>query len=368
MTAFFDGLTIQSDVKAQIVTKYFWPWAKVVMATARAKGNKLQYLDLFAGPGRYQSGKSSTPLMILGKAAHDPQIREMLVSHFNDLDENHSRSLEEAISQIPGIDRLRYKPKVYHGAVNEELAQRFESVRMVPTLCFIDPWGYKGLSLGLVHAVVKDWGCDCIFFLNYNRINMGLGNPKVTNHMNALFGADRVERLRQDLKGFDPEGRETLILLELTEALKSLGGEYVMPFRFLNDAGTRTTHHLVFVCKHFKGFEIMRDVMASQSTSHPQGVPSFEYDPAALLIDKRLLVDKRRPLDKLQESLLRDLLGQRLAMGDIYKTHSPNRCYLKGNYKQALTNLEAAGRIETDPPANERRKGTFADRVVVTFP
>src|SRR5207248_10024637 len=41
------------------------------------------------------------------------------------------------------------------------------------TFLFVDPFGYKGLSLQLVNSVIKDWGCDCVFFFNYNRISMG---------------------------------------------------------------------------------------------------------------------------------------------------------------------------------------------------
>ena len=80
--------------------------------------------------------------------------------------------------------------------MGEEIVKMFEEMSLVPTLFFVDPWGYKGLSLRLVNSVLKDWGCDCIFFFNYNRINMGLSNPFVKEHMNALFGEERAEEFR----------------------------------------------------------------------------------------------------------------------------------------------------------------------------
>ena len=45
--------------------------------------------------------------------------------------------------------------------------------------------------------MLKDWGCDCVFFFNYNRISMGLGNEVVEEHMDALFGKERAEKLRE---------------------------------------------------------------------------------------------------------------------------------------------------------------------------
>jgi len=53
---FFDESREQSQIKARIVTKYFWAWAKVISPSTRARGNRIAYIDLFAGPGRYEDG------------------------------------------------------------------------------------------------------------------------------------------------------------------------------------------------------------------------------------------------------------------------------------------------------------------------
>jgi three-Cys-motif partner protein len=62
--SFFDEQKEQSLVKARIVEKYFWAWAKVIIPTAKKAGNKIAYIDLFAGPGRYKDGSSSTPIKV----------------------------------------------------------------------------------------------------------------------------------------------------------------------------------------------------------------------------------------------------------------------------------------------------------------
>ena len=59
--------------------------------------------------------------------------------------------------------------------------------------------------------------------------------------------------------------RELFIVDEMKKALEEMGGKHVLPFRFRNPAGTRTTHHLFFVSKAFRGYEIMRDVMYKHS-------------------------------------------------------------------------------------------------------
>ncbi|NBH01622.1 three-Cys-motif partner protein TcmP, partial [Escherichia coli] len=131
------------------------------------------YIDLFAGPGRYKNGSKSTPIKVLETAISNPDMQNMLVTVFNDADAECINSLQESINSIPGIENLKYKPQVINHEVGENIVKTFNERKLVPTFFFVDPWGYKGLSLQLINSVVKNWGCDCIFFFNYNRINMG---------------------------------------------------------------------------------------------------------------------------------------------------------------------------------------------------
>lgn len=368
--SFFDESREQSIIKARIVAKYFWAWAKVIIASVRNADKRIAYVDLFAGPGRYKDETVSTPLRVLETAISDPQLSQMLVTLFNDKDFNNARALQTAINQLPGIGTLKYKPQVLNQEVGTEIVKMFDKMHMIPTFFFVDPWGYKGLSLGLINSVLKNWGCDCVFFFNYNRVNMGLTNEVVSEHMNVLFGEERASRIRGLLTGLSSTERESLIVEELSNALRDMGGKYVLPFSFRNESGTRTTHHLIFVSKDFKGYEIMKDVMAKESSEATQGVPSLQYSPASERF--RTLFDLTTPLEDLEEELLKRYAGRTLTMRDIYLDHSVGRPFLGRNYKRALNNLEAAGKIIADPPSKDRqmRQGerTFADNVKVTFP
>lgn len=367
---FFDETREQSIVKTTIVTKYFWAWARVVIPSAKKAGNKIAYIDLFAGPGRFKDGTKSTPLLLLEKAIEDRDMCQMLVTLFNDRNEDFSWSLRQAVDALPNVGNLRYPPEVRHFEVGDEIARMFNKIRLVPTLFFVDPWGYKGLSLDLVGSVLKDWGCDCIFFFNYNRINMGLTNPSVVEHMNALFGNARADELREELELLSSDERELLIIEHLSEALRDKGGKYVLPFRFVNEARSRTSHHLIFVSKNIRGYEIMKDIMAGESSRIEQGVPALEYNPA----DRRFptLFDLSRPLDELEGMLASEFAGETFTMQHVYRKHNIGTQFIKRNYKDALRNLESRGDLVAEPPAADRphRQGevTFADSVVVTFP
>lgn len=368
--SFFDESQEQSQVKAEIVAKYFWAWAKVIIPSQKRRGNKIAYIDLFAGPGRYKDGTRSTPLLILERAIRDPDMREMLLTLFNDKDSNNTQTLSQTIESIPDISLLKHRPQVYNEEVGEEIVKMFEQMRLVPTLFFVDPWGYRGLSLRLINSVLKNWGCDCIIFFNYNRINMGLHNEAVEEHMNALFGKERGDKLRQQLEPMRPFERELTIIEALAEAIKEMGGQYILPFRFKNNRGNRTSHHLVFVSKDVKGYEIMKEIMAKESSGTEQGVPSFEYNPATR--SQSLLFELSRPLDDLEGMLLDYFSDRKMTMLEIYNQHHVGKRYIKSNYKNVLSKLEAKGKITTSPPADMRRRRndepTFSDNVIVTFP
>jgi three-Cys-motif partner protein len=364
---FFDEIREQSAIKAQIVSKYFWAWARVILPTVLQRRNgKIAYIDLFAGPGRYKDGTKSTPLLILEKAIADSVISQWLVTIFNDVDSDNSKSLETAISELPGIEKLRHKPIIRNDEVGERIVQVFESMRLVPTLFFVDPWGYQGLSLRLVNSVIKNWGCDCIFFFNYNRINMGINNEFVRNHMDSLFGQARAIGLRSRLSMLNPDEREAAIVEEISQALKEMGGDYVLPFCFKNEAGNRTSHHLIFVSKHFKGYEIMKGIMANQSSTTDQGVPSFIYSPATER--QPLMFELTQPLDDLSEMLLKDFAGQTLTMQEIYVRHNIGRPFIERNYKDALFTLEHSKKISASLSDRNRKRGEFPGHIKVTFP
>ncbi len=363
--SFFDEAREQSQVKSRIVEKYFKAWADVIIGTEN-KVNKIGFVDFFAGPGKYADGYKSTPLLVLEKAIEHKKIRDRLVSVFNDAKSDYAKNLEESIRSTQDINTLKYYPIVRNLKLGEEVdgsAQIFDHVKRIPTLFFVDPWGYKGLTLNLIITALQNWGCDCIFFFNYNRINMGINNPFVEEYMDALFGTESAKKLRTKIWIMSPSERESAIVEEIGKSLKSIGGEYVQSFRFKAADGERSSHYLFFVSKDQTGHKIMKEVMAGESTYSQHGVPSFEYNPADN--NQLPLFD---PLHELSEMLLIEYADMTMTMKQIFDDHNVGKPFLLKNYKDVLIRLETEGKIQTDPPANKRRKNTFSDTVKVTFP
>jgi hypothetical protein len=155
----------------------------------------------------------------------------------------------------------------------------------------------------------------------------------------------------------------------MCQALNENRDRYVLPFCF-RDANGTISHHLIFVSKHILGYEIMKEIMARQSSTMAQGVPTFEYNPACET--QHILMEYTRPIDDLAAILQQEFNGKTMKMVDLYRSHHVGKPFIKANYKDALIKLEVENKIIANPPKEKRKKragkATFADDVVVTFP
>lgn len=361
MGAWFKKTKIESTVKRQIVTEYFGAWASIM----KLRANSVAYIDLFAGPGIYADKTKSTPLIILEKAIQDEELQKKLITVFNEINPEYYRVLKAEIENLNDVKRLKHKPIVYNYKVGDEIIAELSKIKLPPTLLFVDPWGYKGLSLKLIGSFLKNWGCDIIFFFNYNRIQAGIKNPSVEDHMISLFGQERIGELKEKIDLSKNKDKKNIIIEEMSEALKESGGKFVLPFCFKDARGSRISHYLIFVSKNVLGYKVMKEIMAKHSSQKTQGVASFEYCRAD--ISCPLLFELSRPLEELSFMLLNEFANQTLSEKEIYEKHNIGRPFIEKNYKEALLQLEKDGKIITNPPANKRRKGTFGENVSVRF-
>lgn len=367
---FYQAAREQSKVKAAIVSKYFRAWANVIIShlkkARRLSEKKIGYVDLFCGPGYYDDGTQSTPILVLELAIENADLRESLATIFNDSNPEFCALLQEAITKLGGLEHFHHRPQVTNQEVDAAFGSALQRLSLVPTLFFVDPWGYKGISLRLISGAIKDWGSECIMFFNLNRIRMHLGADRFAGRMAEIFGSERATALRAKVEGMSSADRELAIVEEMSDALEDAGAKFVLPFRFKDERGTRTSHYLIHATKHQLGYEIMKGIMAKQSSSSEQGVPSFEYSKADVRFPR--LFELGRPLEDLKGMLLKRFSGETLTREEVYKKHNVGTPFIDKNYRDVLIQMEAEGMITADRPAEKHGKGSFGPNVRVTFP
>jgi hypothetical protein len=199
---------------------------------------------------------------------------------------------------------------------------------------------------------------------------MGVTNDAIKPHMISLFGDEQLEALRGKCDNKSVKEREAIVLQAMCDALKAGGSRFVLPFRFTNDAGTRTSHHLIFLSKNFRGYEIMKEIMHKESSEKIAGVASFGYNPQDVKYKQGSLLDLlASPIAALQDMVLKEYKGCTIDFMQLYEDHSVDKPYIRKNYKEAMSTLLTEGKIKAvnrktgKPP----RKGTFSDDMRITF-
>lgn len=351
----FDVPKEQSAVKTAIITKYFTAWCNIM----KSRLKKIGYIDLFAGPGIYEDGTKSTPIIVLEKIISDKLLSEKVVTLFNEKDENRYSELKRNVSSLDGIERLSHKPIIINKEVNHSTAEYFKKTNLIPCFSFIDPAGYCGLTLDLIISLSKDYGSDLIFFFNYNDINRGLTNEKVISHMELLFGKETYQVLKNKVNSTSEASvRELIIINELAQSIKDNGINYVLPFRFQFEGKNRTSHYLIFASKKFLGYKIMKEIMYGEGEKDSEGVGKFEFIPSSDRMYTQLsFIDMfNSSLKELKLHLTRTYKGRKVNLLSLYKEDSIGNRYLIKHYKQVLLELEEEGKIICNPPRELRRK------------
>lgn len=343
---FFQRLREGSLIKQQIVTNYFVAYNRV-MARAR---EKVGYADLFAGPGSYRSDddsiQKSTPLLLCESVVGNELFREKVHLWFNEADLRNFEQLKSNINSVAGIGSLRYEPRVDNKIVTASWATPLRRIA-VPTLVFLDPCGYKGLSLRLVASILQGFGNDCIFFFNYSRINMKLDLEIMNTSIDEFFEAARAKALRNEIKNRNPVEREDIILSAVQNSMKQAGA-IPLVFRFKTDNG-RTSHHLIYASKNARAAGMMKSILKSASSAIDQGVGSHEHDPRSKDKTPSLFAG----LYEVEQRLLAVFPGRELTFGVLLEEEARTK-FTDTNYRDALLRLEAEGKVITDPPAHMR--------------
>lgn len=367
---FFADQTEQSAVKAHIVSSYFTAWSRVIQKW----NTSMAYIDLFCGPGKYGDDHLSAPLLIIQSTLSNPSLINKMNFIFNDCDADNIASLKRSIAQMDVAGTLIPRIQYHSETIESNFHNRLKISRNVPVLSFVDPFGYKGLTLNLISHLISNSGSDCIFFFNYNRINMALSsNTKFDEHLKSLFGETRTDTLKKQLANLSPEQREPIVLNALIEALREGKSNYVLPFKFYGTEMARTSHFIIFVTKHPTACKIMKQIMYSNSAKDVDGVATFSFKDSRNFGDKlEQLTIFDCPIQTLKDSLIEKYHRQDVSVATICEAIDCDfsNYFVGKNVKDALKQLENDGMIDVISGRTQKyRKGqlTMPDKAIIRF-
>ncbi|MFH1373812.1 MAG: three-Cys-motif partner protein TcmP [bacterium] len=353
--SFWDKQREESRIKSEIAVKYFCSWASIM----KTRCKQLTYLDLFSGRGRYKDEKPSTPLLILNEVYKRYELQKQLRAYFYEDDKINHDELKQSIEEHHAYSLMHFRPEVNHQSITRELIPELPIDDC--TFCFIDPWGYKGVSLDLLESVTHRWGCDSLFYISISGVQRNLRNPSQQQALQDLFGTDGLKEIQAELSdSVSPKVSETIIMERLRMALKSRKVEYFLEFGVEYSVRKKTSHFLVFISRHSLAFKIMKEIMATYSLKDKDGVPLFRY--GRYRINQIEMPFHEYSIEKLKNRLQSELSGSTLSVKEVYNIcHKLGYRYIESNIKDALLLLEEQGDIVIDLPRHKRREKKTGD-------
>lgn len=367
---FFDEQSEQSKVKAKLVTDYFNAWSRVMRNHWRGP---IGYIDLFCGPGRYKDGNKSVPMILLEKIAEDSTLLPRMLFVFNDANPENTANLKSEVEKLPYGTEMLKRIEFTNRIIDKAYPSSINIHPNIPILSFVDPWGYKGLTMELIELLIRNKGSECIFFFNYNRINMAMSsNTYFDEHLEGIFGKEHTAVLKQEMLPLSAEHREQVLLNALISTLKNRSGYYVLPFKFYCQKIARTSHFIIFVTKHSAGYKIMKEIMYSNSAKDVDGVANFSFkDGYNFGSQPEQLSIFSRPLDELCIALETNNSGKRIPVKqlcDCVMLDTTNN-FVSQNVKDALRRLEEKGKVKIIGRKKKYQNGkvTMPDDATVFF-
>jgi three-Cys-motif partner protein len=370
---FYASQSMESKIKSEIVSEYFGVWTKIIWGDRFKKTKRMGYIDIFCGPGIYKDGSESTPLLILKTIAENEDFRENTTVVLNDENKEHVETLKKIVKEKFG-DYL--KTEFYNMEVNDELRKEiFNDSAIIPSLIFIDPWGYKGLTKELLIDSIKSRKCDVFLFFNYNRIKLSSFNPIVEKHMIRLFGEANFNILKENLgKTKDMSVTLDLMLSALHTALSNAGIKHIVPYKFLMPAkgeeiqpsifeptNRRLSHALLFITKNDKAAEALKNIFRR----HTLPIEHIEYGYFPNY-ENTHLYEGDTVLSCVIKYMLEKYSKKTVNCGDLKADLTcQSEFWATSDITKVLRLLEKENKISVD--MKDRRKGTFAEHLSITF-
>jgi len=358
---FFYKQTASSRIKASIVAEYFPRYCNIINKIPQ---KEIRYLDLFSGPGMYDDGNFSTPLLIAKACAEDPKLTQIVHLFFND--NKYSDQLKSNFDKHFPSGTFSFTPRFANKTVGEsEQIYKYltrESTltkNPYPTLLFFDPWGYKGIDTLALAKFLEHWGNEIFLFVNIKRIHAAIENDKFDELMQLLFPST-ISRIRRDRRyeAVSVYDRLNLIMSNLAMEFKSAVKDklYHCAFKFQEEDSNATSHYIIHFTKHPKGFELVKQIYYDFDNIGANLERDNTYTFDAKMMDSKqnsLFVFGDLNIASLSKKLEIEYKGKTLTAKQLFDEHNVQTKFCGSHYAKTLRDMVEKGKV----------KATFTDNV-----
>lgn len=378
---FFKKQTDSSRVKAAIISEYFPQYCRII--SRRHLPQQFGYFDMFAGPGIYEDGSLSTPLLIAKNCYEDSFLRDRVWMVFNDmaygdkLRENFERYYQSGtfpnepffasrtFGEWPKLDSFLTR-NTMQGFYNE-----------CPTVLFIDPWGYKHINTRVLTQFLTRWGNEVFIFINTKRLNAAFENGKFQEDLRVVFPLTYNEVKENKKLKISVEERHNYIINQLADEFRRIlkGMVFYTAFEFREEDQKTPSHYLLHITKGARGFDLVKQVYSryanvARELGDMGGVDTYTFDPKTF--NKESLFDedfKQDNIDKLKRELCGIYSGRTIDTESLFNEDHCKRLHSRTHYLVAFRQLCDEKIIEVNYTDEKKHKASvlISPMCLITF-
>jgi len=359
---FFKHQTDSSRVKASIVSEYFPQYCRIIRK--KHEPEMFRYIDLFAGPGIYEDGNVSTPIMLARNIAQDSTLKDKVQFVFNDyylrdeLRSNFESEFPTGTFQkgVAFLNRKVGDDESVYRALERSTMRRDRKGKWwneSPSLLFFDPFGYRGMRTDVLAKFLKNWGNEIFLFINTKRINPALENEQFEDLMRLWFPT-RFDTLKVEVrKLMRVPDRLEFILTSLREEIVSLMGDryvHCCAFRFQEEDSRTTSHYILHITKGGRGYDLCKSVYNRFANENLvlNGSSTYTFDPKKCSNEVSLFGDINLAAEALKEQLCKEYQGKSLSALELFEEHQKNSKYARDHYTKALRQAVKEGLADAE--------------------
>ncbi len=381
---FFDELYEHSQAKLSLLKNYAIKWMrKVTLGTFQ---KRCAIIDTFAGTGFYEDGSDGSPIILIREALNyyeqsqkNPNINfNKIILAFIEKDKTNflklKSNIEKLIHQELKIDefnKINTHPKIEIMLTNDDFNNFTENLlknvnSIIPTLMFIDPFGYKVLNYDNISSIIKQYDhCELIINFMYEEINrffLKSDSPAFIHTLNDFYGPnfERIKEIVYELN--DKEERRKNIINGYKENLENAGATFSLDFDIEKQGKVKM--NIIFTTKNINGFDVMKESMFDICNN-----TDFEYHTSSPQLSLFEINSVEEMIKSLYVYLFDMFKSQKVRFFEIKKCVMCHPCIPSKYVKKALKKLEDEGKIINVEKLDKssRRKGTFPDNSIIWF-
>jgi three-Cys-motif partner protein len=323
----------QTWLKHRVLEEYVLAWAMKLGHATAARGERLWYVDVFAGPWKSKDAKLSDTSVSVGltalrRAANRLSEKESnlkLGAMFVEKDRKAFEQLRSFVESESG----EVTSRVFHGEFGNVVGEIDRSLGDDPAFLFVDPTGWKGADLRFIRPLVQKARRDVLinFMLNYVRRFKEHPNEDVLDSLRQFFALPASSDLLEDV---DENGLMELYRRQLKETCNL---QYAADLAIAHPTLDRTWFRLVVGVNHHIAIKLFRSVeqkvvgrdaatarsQAKRKDDERKNGTGFLFDLGHPDVDPHHSARKKAEFDKAEREI-RELLrrNQRMAFADLW--------------------------------------------------